>query len=422
MNTVFKPEKNDDDDPVDHILVGKLRDPCPENAHEVCRRELGLECVTLANTGADHDFCVVRPGTAMLLEKLGLMLVAASADKARNCKLFASPPEKILSGTRLRVLRAPPTEAVVLDAVGVPLPELEDPQWGLRVIGALDSEFTGKGVRVCVIDTGLNILHPDLQKVDAAHRRSFVGDSTVMGTQAGHGTRCAGIVGGKVPPALSPRYSVAPDTELFVAKVMGDGGISLAAIIAAIGWAVENDCAVVSMSLGDEFPATKFSSEAMESAASAALAKGTLIVAGAGNDSMRPKLIQAVDHPANCKSIMAVAAIDQTMKTARYSNAGPALGRAKVDIAAPGISRSASFPTMYKTEAGTSIATPFVAGVAALYAEACPEARGQALWDLLCSKARKLPGEKVRDVGAGLVRAPRKSDANLCKAGPQPDL
>ena len=71
---------------------------------------------------------------------------------------------------------------------------------GAQVIGALDSEFTGKGVRVCVIDTGFNIFHDDLKKVDAAHRRSFVGDSTVMSAHAGHGTRCAGIVGGTVPP------------------------------------------------------------------------------------------------------------------------------------------------------------------------------------------------------------------------------
>ena len=88
--------------------------------------------------------------------------------------------------------------------------------------------------------------------------------------------------------------------------------ITIEALIAALGWAVENNCAVVSMSIGDEFPTTVFSSGAMELAASAALAAGTLIVAGAGNDSMRPNLIQPMDHPANCKSIMAVAAIDQT--------------------------------------------------------------------------------------------------------------
>jgi subtilisin len=212
------------------------------------------------------------------------------------------------------------------------------------------------------------------------------------------------------------RYGVAPDAELFVARVLGKNGITIEALIAALGWAVENDCAVVSMSIGDELPMTVFSSGAMELAASAALAAGTLIVAGAGNDSMRPKLIQPIDHPANCKSIMAVAAIDPTMQIAHYSNAGPPSGEPKVDITGPGTSRSASFPTRYKVESGTSIATPFVAGVAALYAEAFPEVRGKALWDLLCAKAREIPGFNERDFGAGLVRAPRRSDTTQSKS------
>jgi subtilisin family serine protease len=196
---------------------------------------------------------------------------------------------------------------------------------------------------------------------------------------------------------------------------MGKNGITIEALITALEWAVEKKCAVVSMSIGDELPTTEFSSGAMELAASAALAAGTLVVAGAGNDSMRPGLTQPIDHPANCKSIMAVAAIDPTMQIAHYSNAGPPSGEPKVDITGPGTSRSASFPTRYRVESGTSIATPFVAGVAALFAEAFPEARGQALWDLLCSKARELPGHNARDFGAGLVRAPRKSDTALLR-------
>lgn len=419
MNTALKTSEVDanfDADTGEHVVVGKLLDTCPKSALANCRRELALDYVNFATTGADRDFRAVAPGSAMHFEKLGLVLAATSKEQARKANLF-SRVEQIHAGARLRRLPLPSfKEADAGDAEDAAQSQAGDPQWGLKAVGALDSEFTGKGVRVCVIDTGFNIFHDDLKKVDEAHRRSFVGDSTVMGAHAGHGTRCAGIVGGKAPPAQSPRYSVAPDSELFVAKVMGDDGISLEAIIAAIGWAVDKNCAIVSMSLGDEFPATKFSSDAMESAASAALIKGTLIVAGAGNDSLRPDLVQPVDHPANCKSIMAVAAIDHTMKIASYSNAGPALGRAKVDITAPGISRSASFPTMYRTEAGTSIATPFVAGVAALYAEAFPHVRGQALWDLLCARAEKLPGHNARDFGAGLVRAPRRGDTSSVKA------
>jgi len=394
-----------------HLMIGKLVDRCPKKAREICDRDLRLKFVNLAEAPDNRDFRAVRPDTALLLQKLGLMMCVASPQEARKYNLF-SDYKKIQTGTRLRTLRTPTTKAVVLDAKGVPLPELEDPQWGLRTSGALDSEFTGKGVRVCVIDTGLDILHPDLLKVDSKRRRSFVGDSTVMSPKCGHGTRCAGIVGGKVPAATGRRYSVAPDAELFVAKVLGDDGISLEAIIAAIGWAVENDCAIVSMSLGDEFPTTPHNVDpfdAVELAASAALEAGTLIVAGAGNDSMRPGLIQPVDHPANCKSIKAVGAIDHTMNVATYSNGRVVTGKAKVDIAAPGISRSASYPDQYTTASGTSIATPFVAGVAALYREAYPDMKWEDLWQLMCDRAKKYPGH-VAELGAGLVQAPRKSD------------
>ena len=418
MSTVLKNDSDDADFEADigeHVVVGKLLDTCPKSTLASCRRELALDYESFATTCADRDFRALAPGSAMHFEKLGLMLCATSKEQARKGNLF-SRVEQIHVGARLRRLPQPQfKEADADDAVSTQ--SLTDAQWGLREIGALDSEFTGKGVRVCVIDTGFNIFHDDLNKVDAAHRRSFVGDSTVMSAHSGHGTRSAGIVGGPLRPAHGVRYGVAPDAELFVAKVLGKNGITIEALITALGWAVENQCAVVSMSIGDELPMTVFSSGAMELAASAALAAGTLVVAGAGNDSMRDKVIQPIDHPANCKSIMAVAAIEQTMKIAHYSNAGPlGGGEPKVDITGPGTSRSASFPTRYKIESGTSIATPFVSGVAALFAEAFPEARGQALWDLLCSKARELPGHNARDFGAGLVCAPRKSDTTLLRA------
>ncbi|HYJ41866.1 MAG TPA: S8 family serine peptidase [Steroidobacteraceae bacterium] len=423
MNTALKTSEVDanfDADTGEHVVVGKLLDTCPKATLSNCRRELALDYESFATTCADRDFRAITPGSAMHFEKLGLMLCATSKEQARKGNLF-SRVEQIHAGARLRRLPQPPFKEADADndnddAVGTARSPA-DPQWGLREIGALDSEFTGKGVRVCVIDTGFNIFHDDLKKVDAAHRRSFVGDSTVMSAHAGHGTRSAGIVGGPLRPAHGLRYGVAPDAELFVAKVLGKNGITIEALITALGWAVENQCAVVSMSIGDELPMTVFSSGAMELAASSALAAGTLVVAGAGNDSMRDKVIQPIDHPANCKSIMAVAAIEQTMKIAHYSNAGPpGGGEPKVDITGPGSSRSASFPTRYKVESGTSIATPFVAGVAALFAEAFPDVRGQELWDLLCSKARELPGHNARDFGAGLVRAPRKSDTSLLRA------
>ena len=244
MNTVLKNDNEEpgfDADTGEHIVVGKLLDTCPKSAFSNCHRELALDYVNFATIGADCDFRAIAPGSAMHFEKLGLMLCATSKEQACKGTLF-SRVEKIHAGARLR--RLPPPSFKEIDAgedAGAARSRADDPQWGLKAIGALDSEFTGKGVRVCVIDTGLNIFHDDLKKVDAAHRRSFVGDSTVMSAHSGHGTRCAGIVGGPRLPAHGLRYSVAPDAELFVAKVLGKNGITIEALIAALGWAVENE-------------------------------------------------------------------------------------------------------------------------------------------------------------------------------------
>jgi subtilisin len=138
-----------------------------------------------------------------------------------------------------------------------------------------------------------------------------------------------------------------------------------------------------------------------------ALRAGTLIVAAAGNDSNRPGLINPVSHPANCPSIMAVAAIDQQLRVARFSNAGLNAQGGQVDIAAPGVAVHSAWPrpVLYNRINGTSMATPHVAGIAAQLAEANPTARGAALWALLVQAARRLP-LLARDVGAGLVQAP----------------
>jgi subtilisin family serine protease len=132
-----------------------------------------------------------------------------------------------------------------------------------------------------------------------------------------------------------------------------------------------------------------------------------LIVAAAGNESQRPTYIAPVGHPANCPSILAVAAIDARFLVAFFSCAGINPQGGQVDIAGPGVQIRSSWPRprLYNTISGTSMATPHVAGIAALYAEASRNARGRALWAALIQNARRL-ALPSRDVGAGLVQAP----------------
>ena len=168
-----------------------------------------------------------------------------------------------------------------------------------------------------------------------------------------------------------------------------------------------NQCAVVSMSLGAPTRPDTPPSAVFEQVGQRALRRGTLIVAAAGNDSDRPATIEAVSHPANCPSIMAVAALDQQLQVARFSNAGLNPQGGQIDLAAPGVAVHSAWPRpdLYHRISGTSMATPHVAGIAALLAEANPTARGAALWALLVQTARRLP-LPARDVGAGLVQAP----------------
>jgi subtilisin family serine protease len=148
-------------------------------------------------------------------------------------------------------------------------------------------------------------------------------------------------------------------------------------------------------------------SQVFEQAASRALAAGTLIIAAAGNESRRPQTVAPVAHPANCPSIMAVAALDSAFRVAPFSNQGINPQGGQIDIAGPGVDVRSSWPrpTLYNTISGTSMATPHVAGIAALWAQSNAAFRGRALMSVLTQSARRL-NLSARDVGAGLVQAP----------------
>lgn len=278
--------------------------------------------------------------------------------------------------------------------------------WGLQATKVTASRFTGKGIRVAVLDTGLDLGHPDFVG-RAVTSNSFIAGQTVQDGHS-HGTHCIGTSCGGRRPGRLPRYGIAFEAEIFAGKVLnnqGRGGDS--GILAGMDWAITNKCQVVSMSLGSRVQPGQTFSQIFEQAASRALNAGTLIIAAAGNDSSRPGGIVPVSHPANCPSIMAVAALDQQLKVAFFSNGGINPQGGQVDIAGPGVGVISSVPrpTLYGTKSGTSMATPHVAGIAALFAQANPNARGRALLQLLTQHARRLtlPG---RDVGAGLVQAP----------------
>ncbi len=279
--------------------------------------------------------------------------------------------------------------------------------WGLQVTRALNARVTGADIRVAVLDTGIDLQHPDFQGRVLRSQSFITGEHVQDGN--GHGTHCIGTVSGPLNPTRPPRYGVAPDVEIYAGKVLSNAGFGGdGSILAGIDWALRNKCVIISMSLGARVAPGTPHSALFEEVARRILDKGTIIVAAAGNDSMRPGQIAPVGHPANCPSILAVAAIDSQLAMASFSNGGLNGNGGEINIAGPGVAVISTWPrpTLYRSISGTSMATPHVAGIAALFAEANPTARGRALQTLLLSRARALPGLPPRDVGAGLVQAP----------------
>jgi subtilisin len=262
--------------------------------------------------------------------------------------------------------------------------------WGLNVCKVPPSIRSGNGIKVAVLDTGMDLGHPDFVG------RSFVTQSFVgqpVQDLNGHGTHVIGTAcGPKAPAGSIPRYGIGYRSSIFVGKVLSNAGVgSQAGVLAGMNWAIANRCPVISMSLGAPIGVQP----SYTAAGLAALSHGCLIIAAAGNNG------GSTGAPANSPTIMSVAALDQYLRPASFSNFG------KIEIAAPGVNVFSSWPRplKYKTLMGTSMATPHVAGCAAFWAETSPNLRGKLLWAKLMATAKKLPYSSLK-VGAGLVQAP----------------
>src|SRR5262245_9601517 len=275
-------------------------------------------------------------------------------------------------------------------------PEVVGATWGLIACKVPPSVPGGSGIKVAVLDTGFDLGHPEFAG-RAFVTNSFVGQP--VQDLHGHGTHTTGTACGPQSPAGAvPRYGIGFRTQIFVGKVLTNSGSGTQAqVLAGMNWAIANRCAVISMSLGAQMPVQP----SYTAAGSAALAAGCLIIAAAGNASHRPAVVNPAGAPANSPTVMSVAALDSALKVAVFSNGG------KVDIAGPGVNVFSSWPrpVLHKTISGTSMATPHVAGCAALWAQTSAALRGAALRARLLATAKHLPFPPT-DVGAGLVQAP----------------
>ena len=278
--------------------------------------------------------------------------------------------------------------------------------WGLQAIGVATTRFTGQGIKVAVLDTGLDLNHPDF-------RGRAITSQTFSGAPVqdvfGHGTHCVGTACGPQRPASGVRrYGVASAAQIFVGKVFDNAtprpSAATGNVIAGIEWALTNGCQVVSLSLG-----VPINQKVMqyETPIRRALQAGTLVVAAAGNNADRPSNPGFVEPPANADAAIAVAAVDRHLQIAQFSSRSSQLTGVGgiVNIAGPGVAVFSSLPGRHGLLDGTSMAAPHIAGLAALWVEATGDT-GQALWSRILGSARPLTLPSV-DVGSGLGQAPR---------------
>lgn len=271
--------------------------------------------------------------------------------------------------------------------------------------------WTGKGVRVAVLDTGADFTHPDL-----VGRVADRADFTVEGGDAvdhnGHGTHVASTIAGTGAAAHGQRRGVAPDAKLVIGKVLDDSGYGDdSGIIAAMEWAATR-ADVINMSLGGSDPDD--GSDPLSLAVDTlSKSTGALFVIAAGNSG------GAISSPGSAASALTVGAVDRNDKLADFSSRGPLVTSnvAKPELVAPGVdivaARAAGtnlqdpIDRYYEAISGTSMASPHVAGAAALLAQRHPDWSGERLKAALVGAADPLAGIDPYAVGAGRLNAAR---------------
>lgn len=373
-----------------------------EEGARTMTRVAGIRTTRSQDLVADTQFGPASESDGVRWDNLGVAVVTAYADQLSALTRMVSAPGPIAMVEPERAVYA-----IEAPASTVPESAAEDNAftWGLRAVRAPGSEATGAGIKLAVLDTGFDVAHPDFAG------RTVVTSSLIDGEDVqdghGHGTHCIGTACGPREPEVGPGYGVAYQAEIYVGKVLGDDGSGTdGSILAGIAWAVRNGCSVVSLSLGAPAQPGQPHSVTFERAARRAMNKGTLIIAAAGNESRRADgVIAPVGHPANCPSIMAIGAVDERLAIADFS-CGTVDPAGAVDLVGPGVDVHSSWPMprRHNTISGTSMATPHVAGVAALTTQS-HKVTGWGLWARLSQSAFRLPLPST-DVGAGLVQAP----------------
>ena len=254
--------------------------------------------------------------------------------------------------------------------------------------------ITGKGIKVGIVDTGIDPDHPDF-----AGRIVQMKDFTGQGPNDnhGHGSHVAGIVGGTGSASGGKYRGVAPECLYYTAKVLrGDGSGNTSDVMAGVEWAVQQGVQVVNLSLGSDGACD--GTDALSVTCDAAMGKGVVVCVAAGNAGPDAS---TVGSPGCAKTVITIGATTKTDQVAVFSSRGPTSdNRVKPDLCFPGgsiISCRAKGTSMgttindsYTQASGTSMATPHAAGACALLLQAKPGLTPQQVKDILMNTAKYL--------------------------------
>ena len=305
--------------------------------------------------------------------------------------IAASVPTGALNGLR----NHPLITVVEPDGLFYAIDAELDNTWGVKHIGAGDVHTngnTGAGIKVAVIDSGIDYTHPELA-ANYVGGYDFVNNDIDPMDDNGHGTHVSGTVAAVKKSAGV--VGAAPDASLYGLKVLGaDGSGSFSSVISALQWATDNGIKITNNSYGSSGNPGTLVEEAFNNSATA----GILHVAAAGNSGNCGGKGNNVGYPARYASVVAVAATNQSDVRPCFSSTGP-----DVELSAPGVSIKSTIPGGgYDTWSGTSMASPHVAGTAALVM-AAGETSASSVRQILRDTAKNLSNSN--HYGYGLVQA-----------------
>jgi serine protease AprX len=291
-----------------------------------------------------------------------------------------------------------------------------------------ETGFKGRGIKVAVIDTGLDDSHPDFAGRVLA-MKSFVSDSAH--DDNGHGTHVAGTIAGDGAKSGGKYVGVAPEASLYIAKVLrANGSGSMSSVMAGIEWAVlEQEVQIINLSLGGNVSCD--GTDALSTLVDEAVRQaGVVVCVAAGNEGPEARTIGS---PGCARFVITIGAMTDTDQVARFSSRGPtADGRNKPDIVFPGVgviapqAANTRLGTIieegYVASDGTSMATPHASGVAALMLQANPQLSAEQVKNLMLAggvSIGALPNEQ--GVGRGdAYLAYQKAIAVLPEPPPEP--